>query len=152
LTSEIVACGAPDFFLRAQQRRALPLERDLKRAGCPPLERCEVLREIDESGDVHLSPVELQTRLAVPRDPDVEADRSPCKGWLHRTREGGFRSEGTFRRYHGFEKARIEARIIGYISGSATVLLFEGNENEFRSTQQGASHRGVRHFVQQKNN
>jgi DNA-binding MarR family transcriptional regulator len=45
----------------------LPLERDLKRAGCLALESYEVLREIDESGDVHLRPVELQTRLAVPQ-------------------------------------------------------------------------------------
>lgn len=47
---------------------AVPLERDLKRAGCPPLESYEVLREIEESGTVHLRPVELQTRLAVPRN------------------------------------------------------------------------------------
>ena len=45
-----------------------PLERDLKRAGCPPLESYEVLRALEESGDVHLRPVELQTRLAVPRN------------------------------------------------------------------------------------
>jgi DNA-binding MarR family transcriptional regulator len=45
----------------------VPLERDLKRAGCPPLERYEVLRELGESGDVHLGPAELQIRLAVPQ-------------------------------------------------------------------------------------
>jgi DNA-binding MarR family transcriptional regulator len=44
-----------------------PLERDLKRAGCLRLECYEVLREIDESGDVHLRPIELQTRLALPQ-------------------------------------------------------------------------------------
>src|SRR4029077_1645846 len=33
---------------------------------------------------------------------------------------------------------------------SSIRLLFEGNENKFRSTPQGASHRGLRHFVQQK--
>jgi DNA-binding MarR family transcriptional regulator len=52
---------------RLNRTVTVPLERDLKRAGCPPLERYEVLREIEESGDVHLRPVELQTRLAVPR-------------------------------------------------------------------------------------
>jgi DNA-binding MarR family transcriptional regulator len=44
------------------------LERDLKRAGCLPLESYEVLRAIEESGDVPLRPAELQTRLAVPRN------------------------------------------------------------------------------------
>ena len=44
-----------------------PLERDLKRAGCPSLETYEVLRAIEESGDVPLRPVELQTRLALPQ-------------------------------------------------------------------------------------
>src|SRR6266850_2090210 len=43
------------------------LERDLKRAGCPPLESCEILREIAECGDVRLRTAELQTRLAVPQ-------------------------------------------------------------------------------------
>lgn len=52
---------------RLNRTITVPLERDLKRAGCPPLESYEVLREIDESGDVHLRPVELQTRLAVPQ-------------------------------------------------------------------------------------
>ena len=46
---------------------AAPLERDLKRAGCPSLETYEVLRAIEESGDVPLRPVELQTRLALPQ-------------------------------------------------------------------------------------
>lgn len=45
----------------------MPLERELKRAGCLPLESYEVLREIHESGDAQLTTVELQTRLAVPR-------------------------------------------------------------------------------------
>jgi DNA-binding MarR family transcriptional regulator len=45
----------------------VPLERDLKRAGCPSLESYEVIREIDESGDVRLVPAELQTRLAIPK-------------------------------------------------------------------------------------
>ena len=44
------------------------LARDLKRAGCPPLESYEVLRAIEETGQVHLRLVELQTRLAVPRN------------------------------------------------------------------------------------
>jgi DNA-binding MarR family transcriptional regulator len=51
---------------RLNRTIAVPLERDLKRAGCPPLESFEVLHEIDDSGDVHLTPVDLQTRLAVP--------------------------------------------------------------------------------------
>ena len=52
---------------RLNRTITVPLERDLKRAGCPALESCEVLREIDQSGDVQLIPVELQTRLAVPQ-------------------------------------------------------------------------------------
>ena len=52
---------------RLNRTITVPLERDLKRAGCPSLESYEVLRAIEESGDVHLRPVELQTRLAVPR-------------------------------------------------------------------------------------
>ena len=52
---------------RLNRTITVPLERDLKRAGCPALESCEVLREIDQSGDVQLTPVELQTRLAVPQ-------------------------------------------------------------------------------------
>jgi DNA-binding MarR family transcriptional regulator len=52
---------------RLNRTITVPLERDLKRAGCPSLESYEVLREIDESGDVRLGPVELQTRLAVPK-------------------------------------------------------------------------------------
>jgi hypothetical protein len=68
IPSERYLFGIISELRRLNRSIALPLERDLKRAGCPPLERCEVLREIDESGDVHLSLVELQTRLAVPRD------------------------------------------------------------------------------------
>ena len=52
---------------RLNRTITVPLERDLKRAGCPALERCDVLREIDQSGDVQLTPVELHTRLAVPQ-------------------------------------------------------------------------------------
>ena len=52
---------------RLNRTITVPLERDLKRAGCPALESCEVLREIDQRGDVQLTPVELQTRLAVPQ-------------------------------------------------------------------------------------
>jgi predicted SnoaL-like aldol condensation-catalyzing enzyme len=68
IPSERHLFGIISELRRLNRSIALPLERDLKRAGCPPLERCEVLREIDESGDVPLSPVELQTRLAIPRD------------------------------------------------------------------------------------
>ena len=53
---------------RLNRTITVPLERDLKRAGCPPLETYEVLRAIEESGDVLLRPAELQTRLAVPRN------------------------------------------------------------------------------------
>jgi DNA-binding MarR family transcriptional regulator len=53
---------------RLNRTITVPLERDLKRAGCPPLETYEVLRAIEESGDVRLGQVELQTRLAVPRN------------------------------------------------------------------------------------
>jgi DNA-binding MarR family transcriptional regulator len=52
---------------RLNRTITVPLERGLKRAGCPPLESCEVLREIYKSGDVHLSPLELQARLAIPK-------------------------------------------------------------------------------------
>src|SRR5882724_3927647 len=60
--------GIVSELRRLNRTIAVPLERDLKRAGCPPLESCEVLRAIEESGDVHLRPVELETRLAVPRN------------------------------------------------------------------------------------
>jgi DNA-binding MarR family transcriptional regulator len=60
--------GIVSEIRRLNRTITVPLERDLKRAGCPSLESYEVLREIDESGDVHLRPVELQTRLAVPPD------------------------------------------------------------------------------------
>jgi len=52
---------------RLSRTVTVPLERDLKRAGCPALETFEVLREIDQSGDVDLRSVDLQTRLAIPR-------------------------------------------------------------------------------------
>jgi DNA-binding MarR family transcriptional regulator len=53
---------------RLNRTITVPLERDLKRAGCLPLESYEVLRAIEESGDVPLRLAELQTRLAVPRN------------------------------------------------------------------------------------
>jgi DNA-binding MarR family transcriptional regulator len=59
--------GIVSELRRLNRTITVPLERDLKRAGCPPLESYEILREIDESGDVHLRPVDLQTRLAVPQ-------------------------------------------------------------------------------------
>lgn len=52
---------------RLSRTITVPLERELKRAGYPTLESYEVLREIHESGEVHLTSVELQTRLAVPQ-------------------------------------------------------------------------------------
>src|SRR3977135_3096579 len=59
--------GIVSELRRLNRTITVPLERDLKRAGRPPLECYEVLREIDEGGDVHLRPVELQTRLAIPK-------------------------------------------------------------------------------------
>jgi DNA-binding MarR family transcriptional regulator len=59
--------GIVSEIRRLNRTITMPLERDLKRAGCPALESYEVLREIDSSGDVRLRPVELQTRLAVPQ-------------------------------------------------------------------------------------
>ena len=65
------------------------LERDLKRAGCPPLESCEVLREIAESGDVRLRPVELQTRLAIPQHRMSQLiNRLAKDGYVERERAG----------------------------------------------------------------
>ena len=70
---------------RLNRTITVPLERDLKRAGCPPLESYEVLRAIEESGDVHLRPVELQTRLAVPRNRMSRLiDRLVRKGYVER--------------------------------------------------------------------
>jgi len=53
---------------RLNRTITVPLERDLKRAGCLPLESYEVLRAIEESGGALLRPAELQTRLAVPHN------------------------------------------------------------------------------------
>ena len=87
IPSERHLFGIISELRRLNRSIALPLERDLKRAGCPPLERCEVLREIDESGDVYLSPVELQTRLAVPRDRMSRLiDRLAKDGYIERER------------------------------------------------------------------
>jgi DNA-binding MarR family transcriptional regulator len=52
---------------RLSRTITVPLERELKRAGYFTLESYEVLREIRESGDVHLTSGELQTRLSVPQ-------------------------------------------------------------------------------------
>ena len=82
--------GIVSELRRLNRTITVPLERDLKRAGYPPLECYEVLREIDEGGDVHLRPVELQTRLAIPKhrmsrlidrlakDGYVERERAAC--------------------------------------------------------------------------
>jgi predicted SnoaL-like aldol condensation-catalyzing enzyme len=87
IPSEQHLFGIISELRRLNRSIGLPLERDLKRAGCPPLERYEVLREIDESGDVHLSPVELQTRLAVPRDRMSRLiDRLAKDGYIERER------------------------------------------------------------------
>ena len=59
--------GIVSELRRLNRTIAAPLERDLKRAGCPSLEAYEVLRVIEESGDVPLRPVQLQTRLALPQ-------------------------------------------------------------------------------------
>ena len=64
-------------------------ERDLKRAGCPPLESCEVLREIAESGDARLKPADLQTRLAVPQHRMSQLINGLAKeGYVERERAG----------------------------------------------------------------
>jgi predicted SnoaL-like aldol condensation-catalyzing enzyme len=87
IPSERYLFGIISELRRLNRSIALPLERDLKRAGCPPLERYEVLREIDESGDVHRSSVELQTRLAVPRDRMSKLiDRLAKDGYIERER------------------------------------------------------------------
>jgi DNA-binding MarR family transcriptional regulator len=52
---------------RLSRTVTVPLERELKCAGYLSLESHEVLREIHESGDVHLTAVELQALLAVPQ-------------------------------------------------------------------------------------
>ena len=87
IPSERHLFGIISELRRLNRSIASPLERELKRAGCPPLERCEVLREIDESGDGHLSPVELQTRLAIPRDRMSRLiDRLAKDGYIERER------------------------------------------------------------------
>ena len=94
IPSERHLFGIISELRRLNRSIALPLERALKRAGCPPLERCEVLREIDESGDVHLSPVELQTRLAVPPDRMSRLiDRLAKDGYIERERVASDGSE-----------------------------------------------------------
>ena len=94
IPSERHLFGIISELRRLNRSIALPLERDLKRAGCPPLERYEVLREIGESGDVHLSPVELQTRLAVPRDRMLRLiDRLAKDGYIERERVASDGSE-----------------------------------------------------------
>jgi DNA-binding MarR family transcriptional regulator len=59
--------GIVSEIRRLNRTITVRLERDLKRAGCLSLESYEVLREIDESGKAHVTPAELQTRLAAPR-------------------------------------------------------------------------------------
>src|SRR6202035_3454662 len=49
IPSERHLFGIISELRRLNRSIALPLERDLKRAGCPPLERCEVLR-VSSSG------------------------------------------------------------------------------------------------------
>ena len=65
--SEKKLFGIVSELRRLNRTIAAPLERDLKRAGCPSLETYEVLRAIAESGDLPLRPAELQTRLALPQ-------------------------------------------------------------------------------------
>jgi DNA-binding MarR family transcriptional regulator len=79
--------GVISELRRLNRTITVPLERDLKRAGCPSLESFEVLREIDESGDVHLRPVALQTRLAIPRQRMARLiDRLAKDGYVERER------------------------------------------------------------------
>jgi DNA-binding MarR family transcriptional regulator len=68
ISTERNLVGIISELRRLNRTITVPLERDLKHAGCPPLESYEVLRAIEESGDVHLRQVELQTRLALPRN------------------------------------------------------------------------------------
>jgi DNA-binding MarR family transcriptional regulator len=81
---------------RLNRSITVPLERDLKRAGCPRLECYEVLREIDESGDVRLRPVELQTRLALPQHRVSRLiDRLAKDGYVEREK-AAFEARGHF--------------------------------------------------------
>jgi DNA-binding MarR family transcriptional regulator len=70
---------------RLNRTITVPLERDLKRAGCPPLESYEVLRAIEESGETPLRLMDLQTRLAVPRNRMSRlVDRLVKEGYIER--------------------------------------------------------------------
>ena len=60
------ASRSPRKLRRLNRTITTPLERDLKRAGCPPLESFEVLREIHESGDMQLTSADLQSCFVVP--------------------------------------------------------------------------------------
>lgn len=81
--------GIVNELRRLNRTITVQLERDLKRAGCPPLESCEVLREIAESGDVRLRPAELQTRLAVPQHRMSQLiNRLAKEGYVERERAG----------------------------------------------------------------
>jgi DNA-binding MarR family transcriptional regulator len=72
---------------RLNRKITAPLERDLKRAGCPPLESYEVLRAIEDSDEALVRPVELQTRLAVPRNRMSRLlDRLVREGYVERAR------------------------------------------------------------------
>jgi DNA-binding MarR family transcriptional regulator len=74
---------------RLNRTITVQLERDLKRAGCPPLESCEVLREIAESDDVRLRPAELRTRLAIPQRRMSQLIEQLAKdGYVERERAG----------------------------------------------------------------
>jgi DNA-binding MarR family transcriptional regulator len=81
---------------RLNRTVTVPLERHLKRAGCPPLESYEVLRAIEECGDAHPRPAELQTQLAVPRQRMSRLiDHLVREGYVERQKEvsdrrGGF--------------------------------------------------------------
>jgi DNA-binding MarR family transcriptional regulator len=81
--------GIVSELRRLNRTITVRLERDLKRAGCPPLESCEILREIAECGDVRLRTAELQTRLALPqRRISQLINRLAKDGYVERVRAG----------------------------------------------------------------
>jgi DNA-binding MarR family transcriptional regulator len=83
--SERKLVGIVSEIRRLSRTITVPLEREHKRAGYPMLESCEVLREIRESGDVHLTSADLQTRLSVPQHRMSQLiDRLAKEGYVER--------------------------------------------------------------------
>jgi DNA-binding MarR family transcriptional regulator len=87
IPTERILVGVISELRRLNRKITAPLERDLKRAGCPSLESYEVLRAIENSDEAHVRPVELQTRLAVPRNRmSLLLDRLVREGYVERAR------------------------------------------------------------------